>query len=64
MQAASNVCFRFGGEDLARLQQLIPTLRRKTGADCNLSSVMRQCVLLCLDHHVDELIADLKEVAA
>ncbi len=56
------VCFRLNGGTLAQLQQLIPALRRKTGADCNLSSVIRQCVALGLKHR-DEMIADLKEAA-
>ncbi|HEV2202209.1 MAG TPA: hypothetical protein VGR73_20510 [Bryobacteraceae bacterium] len=63
MQDATNICVRIGADDLARLQQLVPTLRRKTGANCNLSSVIRQMISICLKNHQDELVADLKEAA-
>jgi hypothetical protein len=57
------VYVRLSEDSIARLKQVVPALRRKTGAACNFSSVIRQCISICLNKHRDEMIADLKLVA-
>jgi hypothetical protein len=35
------VSIQLGGDDLARLRQLLPALRKGSGANCSVSSAMR-----------------------